>query len=232
MRSPSIFKRRKRSGEAARIEPRVPECAASAVHEASDCDDVTAFDTFSSSPASDANDGVLALFSASMSGAADALAPSVKPATSVHDSDELIRALHGQYCAALDLSNLASSASWDASPVSAVHLEAFAGSHDDASERAHDDVSISELFSEPQRLEEAIGPLLEGDALDAEELNLNAAPEILRLFAPSEYHVNGAAQRRFVPPPLARREHHTLAIDSPVPGFGAVSRHGEGVQAE
>lgn len=232
MQSPSIFKRRERSHRTDRVEPRVPQSAAAVVREATVEGDPTDFDAFAPSSTRDADDGVLALFSTSMSGAADAFASGTKPATSVQVSDELIRALHEQYCAALDSSSFTSSASWDSSSVSAGQIGTSAGSPDDASERVHDDASISELFSEPQRLEEAIGPLVEGDTLDAEALNLIAAPEILRLFAPSEYHADGAASRRFVPPPLARREHQQLAIDSPMPGFGAVSRHGEEVQPE
>lgn len=42
-----------------------------------------------------------------------------------------------------------------------------------------------------------------------------AVPEILRLFAPPEFHAE-AAHGAAALPPLTRREHHALSVDSPL----------------
>ncbi|MET5115300.1 TagK domain-containing protein, partial [Burkholderia pseudomallei] len=51
-------------------------------------------------------------------------------------------------------------------------------------------------------------------------------PEVLRLFAPAEYHAATARRPAGLPPALARREHQSLAIDSPLPAPVATSEDG------
>jgi hypothetical protein len=88
------------------------------------------------------------------------------------------------------------------------------------------DLQISGLLSGPQRLEDAIGRLESGTNFPDEfGMSVPAVPEILQLFAPPEYQVGAAARRHTVPPLLARREHHALAIDSPLPAFGVATCH-------
>ncbi|WP_250481976.1 MULTISPECIES: TagK domain-containing protein [unclassified Caballeronia] len=181
-----------------------------------------------------ATDALLALFDedANVPGHTSAPAFARAPASSsLHpESDELVQTLHAHYCAALGSSYFMVSGSWESSLVTAPPVATPAMSHDDAVARA--DMSISGLFAEPQRLEEAIGPLGPGDELGREDMNMAAAPEILALFAPPEYQLDDALRRRFVPPALARREHHTLAIDSPLPEFNAGSLHLDGIEHE
>lgn len=189
------------------------------------------------------NDELLALFDGGVSarGAIPAQVDRVSavmnpaPLTNI-DPEELIRTLHTHYCEALDSFQVMSAGSWESPLVSTSHLMAQARSSvpdsgNDA--RANADSSISSLFFEPLRLEDAIGPLVLDDALNRADMNLDTPPEILHLFAPPEYQANAAARRRFVPPELTRREHHTLAIDSPLPEFSAALtlRNGAGVQA-
>ncbi|WP_175914754.1 TagK domain-containing protein [Burkholderia metallica] len=66
-----------------------------------------------------------------------------------------------------------------------------------------------------------------------EQLDLHAehipgdepVPEILRLFAPPEFHAAAARRGPALPPPLTRREHHALSVDSPL---SAPTRKDEG----
>ena len=74
--------------------------------------------------------------------------------------------------------------------------------------------SISDLLSDIERLEEAFGPLRHGESLDP--VVSEVVPEILQLFAPPEFHTTALHRSTLLPPPLARREHHALAIDSPM----------------
>nr|WP_244173303.1 TagK domain-containing protein [Caballeronia temeraria] len=121
------------------------------------------------------------------------------------------------------------SGSWGSSPITMPAI-ATPGAPPDDDAIAHAEVSISGLFAEPQRLEEAIGLLGPQDELGRDDMNVGAAPEILALFAPPEYQADAALRRRFVPSGLARREHHALAIDSPLPEFNASLFHLDGTK--
>ncbi|MFC0400787.1 TagK domain-containing protein [Paraburkholderia rhizosphaerae] len=74
--------------------------------------------------------------------------------------------------------------------------------------------SITGLLSDIEKLEEAFGPLHESDLESVAEQD--EISEILTLFAPPEYQAAAARRMGAVPPLLARRDHHALAIDSPM----------------
>ena len=73
--------------------------------------------------------------------------------------------------------------------------------------------SISDLLGEAGSLEEAFGSLDEFKDVIAAPAEV---PEILAVFAPADYHARVAKRAGQTAPELARREHHTLAIDSPM----------------
>jgi len=140
------------------------------------------------------------------------------------DPDALIVALHAHYCEALESSDGLSIGLGDRVSASGTNNDQPAALLAPEFESSRSAGTISDLFSGPQRLEEAIGPLSSDPMLadlifDGVDLSIESAPEILQLFAPPEYHANAALRRGAVPPTLARREHHTLAIDSPLPEF-------------
>ncbi|WP_310634362.1 TagK domain-containing protein [Paraburkholderia sp.] len=133
------------------------------------------------------------------------------------DADDLISSLHRQYCQALDNPfGLGSVAEWEAPAEPAGH-DAHGGSGlpvDPHLHRTGHD-SIEALLTGAQLLDHAFGALKESDLGYLPESE--SAPEILRLFAPPEYQASGLRSRAMLPPALARREHHSLGIDSPLP---------------
>jgi hypothetical protein len=70
------------------------------------------------------------------------------------------------------------------------------------------------LLSDLERLEEAFGPLRNAGV--GVPFEVEKVPEILRLFAPPEFQASAARRLDTVLPSIARRDHHTLAIDSPL----------------
>ncbi len=132
------------------------------------------------------------------------------------DSDDLISSLHRQYCQALDN---------PLGPVSEVDWESATGSgrytHGDSCSpgvsHLHNAVpdSIEALLSGAQLLDHAFGPLRESDIGNLPESE--PVPEILRLFAPPEYLASASRSKATLQPTLARRDHHSLGIDSPLP---------------
>jgi hypothetical protein len=75
--------------------------------------------------------------------------------------------------------------------------------------------SIEALLSGARVLKDVFGPLGEGEMPGLADTE--PVPEILRLFAPAEYHAAASRRPTALPPALARREHHALGIDSPLP---------------
>jgi hypothetical protein len=142
----------------------------------------------------------------------------------VHQSminpDELLGVLHADYCEALGSSGKASIGAWENAEDPHVRVSEDLPPEPELGAGEKNMVSISELLSEPQRLEDAIGPLI-ADPWLADASSLPPVPEILQLFAPAEYHTGAARRRSAAPPVLARREHHALAIDSPLPALFA-----------
>lgn len=128
------------------------------------------------------------------------------------DRADLMAALKNQYYQALESPHALPSAPW---------LSSTLPQQDDAwtlfsaGEDRRDDMSapLGDLLSDIEKVEDAFGPLRRGasDVGQPEEI-----PEVLRLFAPPEYHMTAARRAAAVPPTVARRDHHTLAIDSPL----------------
>ncbi|KWB82952.1 hypothetical protein WL42_07355 [Burkholderia ubonensis] len=75
--------------------------------------------------------------------------------------------------------------------------------------------SIETLLLGKDVLGDCFGRLESGMAPDI-ETELKPVPEVLRLFAPADYHTAAAGQATSLAPPLTRREHHTLTLDSPL----------------
>ncbi|RQZ24528.1 TagK domain-containing protein [Burkholderia sp. Bp9090] len=129
-------------------------------------------------------------------------------------TDALIDALHAQYWRAL------------AEPGAPI-ASAWAPSVDDtltppiAPNRPHDSPacespgrsdSIETFLSGNRTIEDAFGHL---DGHAEAVADGESVPEILQLFAPPEFHAE-SVRRAPAPPPLTRREHHALSVDSPL----------------
>lgn len=129
----------------------------------------------------------------------------------------LLDVLYAKYCQALDEPQVAVESDWAAPGIApdspdgelADRRRSLPGNRH---EPAAGMESIEVLLFGTHSMEHAFGPLDGGDAGDV--IVTDRAPEILRLFAPSEFHA--AATRRSAPrpPALARREHHSVSIDS------------------
>jgi hypothetical protein len=130
------------------------------------------------------------------------------------DVDDLISSLHRQYCQALDNPlGPAPVAAWESSSEpSDRYVYSGSGSPVDPHLHSAGKDSIEALLSGPQLLDHAFGPLREGDLGSLPESE--PVPEILRLFAPPEYLASASRSMATLPPSLARREHHSLGIDS------------------
>jgi len=138
------------------------------------------------------------------------------------EHNDLLAVLSDQYYQALESPHLLPGSEWVGSPARVAHEtnsceSAGRGSDGDGS------ASIHALLSDIELLEEAFGPLRQERAADLVEHD--AAPEILKLFAPPAYRVSAAWHRGAVPPFVARRDHHTLAIDSPLGALDSHSHH-------
>ncbi|KWF82336.1 hypothetical protein WL93_23485 [Burkholderia diffusa] len=83
--------------------------------------------------------------------------------------------------------------------------------HADTDHDASDSIEV--LLSGERSLEDLFDRLDGGEPEFGEE----PVPEILRLFAPPEFHAATAQRPLAQPPALTRREHHILSMDSPLP---------------
>lgn len=129
--------------------------------------------------------------------------------------DDLIETLHEQYRRVLCDHHASLSGGWEGQ--SALSAGMHPASHYEAQSGARTPhiASIEALVSGARFMEDAFGPLaadLEADFGAAE-----AAPEILGLFAPEACLAVAARRARVLPPALARRDHHALGLDSPLP---------------
>lgn len=147
--------------------------------------------------------------------AAHAYASSSTPDAGTDSTDTLIEKLHAQYWRALVDPHALITAGW--APLSEVDEptpRAAASDSHDKPDALDDRDSIETLLFGNRTLEDLFERLDEqhtGPALDDE-----AVPEILRLFAPPEYQAAAAQRGPALPPPLTRREHHALSVDSPL----------------
>jgi hypothetical protein len=83
---------------------------------------------------------------------------------------------------------------------------------------------IADIFGDIDSVDQAFGTLRPGMIPEPHERD--TAPEILRLFAPPEYKAKGRVNAT-IPPALTQREHHTLAIDSPLTELGSGNKETE-----
>ncbi|WP_241288651.1 TagK domain-containing protein [Burkholderia stabilis] len=125
-------------------------------------------------------------------------------------TDALINALHTQYWRTLAAPGAPISSAWAPSaddtltpPISPDHPAYESQGHSD---------SIETFLSGNRTIEEVFGHL---DRHAEAVTDGESVPEILQLFAPREFHAE-SARRTPVPPPLTRREHHALSVDSPL----------------
>jgi hypothetical protein len=139
-----------------------------------------------------------------------------------NDAHDLIQALHEQYCRALDDPHASLADSWAAHWAAPAESASPIGAHDDharwqepsTGRESTNEESIEALVSGRLCLTDVFGPLSGGEVSEFAESE--PIPEILRLFAPVEYHAAAARRPSALPPALARREHHALGIDSPL----------------
>lgn len=130
-------------------------------------------------------------------------------------TDALIDALHAQYWRALTDPGASIASAWAPSvddalapPVTPDHP------HDSpAYERPGRSDSIETFLSGNRTIEDAFGHL---DGHAEAVTDGDCVPEILHLFAPPEFHAESARRAPAPPPPLTRREHHALSVDSPL----------------
>ncbi|PFH29691.1 TagK domain-containing protein [Burkholderia sp. JKS000303] len=132
-------------------------------------------------------------------------------------TDDLVETLHAQYWRALTNPHTALSDSRGerldspATPLASVTPD----SHDvrpAPANPARPD-SIEMLLSGKRNLEDAFGRLEQSVLSD---LEIEPVPEVLRVFAPPEFHAAEAHRAPALPPALTRREHHALSVDSPL----------------
>lgn len=139
------------------------------------------------------------------------------------DGNDLLGSLYAHYCRALDMPQSLISGAWVSSG-----LPVETGSARDASWQGdgNNDAggAISDMFGDIECVDHAFGTLRPGTLPDMHEPE--AVPEILRLFAPPEYMASARIET-VVMPALTQREHHALAIDSPLVGLNDASRKTE-----
>nr|WP_230944638.1 TagK domain-containing protein [Burkholderia stagnalis] len=132
---------------------------------------------------------------------------------------DLMESLYEQYCSALENPHASLAADWATqmtptrAPLPDLRADVEWGA--DAAE------SIDTLLSGARVLDDAFGGLEAGDAPDPAAME--PTPEILRLFAPPEYHAAVARRPAPLPPAFTRQEHQMLAIDSPLPTAGRIA---------
>ncbi|WP_446904265.1 TagK domain-containing protein [Burkholderia sp. YIM B11467] len=145
----------------------------------------------------------------------------VRTPANADGSDSLVETLHAQYWRAL--TDPHASVAADLMPPGdqpTSHAHAPDPQVDPGVRDACDSIEV--LLRGNPKLEDVFEQLDRhaGHILDDEPV-----PEILRLFAPPEFHAAAARQGSALPPPLTRREHHALSVDSPL---SAPERRDEG----
>ncbi|ABB11092.1 TagK domain-containing protein [Burkholderia lata] len=130
-------------------------------------------------------------------------------------TDALIDTLHAQYWRALTDPGAPIASVWAPSvDDTALHQNTPDHRHDThADETRERSESIETLLSGNRTIEDAFGHL-EGHVEAV--IGGESVPEILQLFAPLEFHTQSAHRSLSPPPPLTRREHHALSVDSPL----------------
>ena len=159
---------------------------------------------------------------------------------------DLIASLHGQYWRALTDPQASITESWvdqsdeapadvnpdlrpdlrpDLSPNARPHAmlryaDEEAAHEASANARQDSPGSIETLLSGESTIDDCFGRLKSLHMQDLLDLAADSAPDVLRLFAPPDYcaamQLHPSARASALPPPLTRREHHVLSIDSPL----------------
>jgi hypothetical protein len=137
------------------------------------------------------------------------------------DADRLIERLYARYCEVIVSPHMFQTGEWNdlVSDAPSALAGAASDDHEQRNEGMSTGSTILDVLGDINRLDEAFRPLERSSSLAAPE----AAPEILRLFAPKAFQRERAPRRAALPPDLAQREHHALAIDSPLPSFGTTA---------
>ncbi|QGZ64088.1 TagK domain-containing protein [Paraburkholderia acidisoli] len=132
------------------------------------------------------------------------------------DVGSLLGALYVHYCKALETPYELPSGTWT-TPGSGNAAELRRDAMADSAWDREAGGAITGMFPDIENLEDAFGLRFgaRGDVVQSEGI-----PEILRLFAPRDYEMS-ARPVKALPPALTRREHHTLAIDSPLAELNA-----------
>lgn len=164
------------------------------------------------------DDGVLSELGIGSMDGADAL---VRTTANADGTDSLVETLHAQYWRALTDPHAPVTAEWvPLADEPAPHALA-PDSQVDLDMHGECD-SIEALLSGNHTLEDVFERL---DRHAEHILDDESVPEILRLFAPPEFHATAARRGPALPPALTRREHHALSVDSPL---SAPTRKDEG----
>jgi hypothetical protein len=138
---------------------------------------------------------------------------------------DVIQTLHEQYCRALDDPQASLAGNWAAQWATPVAGDPSMDAREDHPRRQESSTgresadmgSTEALLSGARVLKDVFGPMAESDMSGVAWLtDTEPVPEILRLFAPAEYHAAASRRPAALPPALARREHHALGIDSPM----------------
>jgi hypothetical protein len=134
--------------------------------------------------------------------------------------NDVVQGLHAQYWRALTDPHASLSGSWigqsDEQPTpTAAAADNAEGSRQSRGE-SDEARSLETLLSGECTLEKIFGRLESGANGTIADLEAEPVPEVLRLFAPPEYHAAVAGQTAALPPALTRREHHALSFDSPL----------------
>ncbi|KML49289.1 hypothetical protein VL15_27855 [Burkholderia cepacia] len=145
-------------------------------------------------------------------GSVDGTDADVRTSANTDGTDSLVETLHAQYWRALTdphasvAADLTPPGDQPTSHAPVPDPQVDPGVRDECD-------SIEALLRGNPKLEDVFEQLDRhaGHILDDEPV-----PEILRLFAPPEFHAAAARQGSALPPPLTRREHHALSVDSPL----------------
>lgn len=132
------------------------------------------------------------------------------------DASVLLGALYVHYCKALNAPHALTSGTWT-SPGSRDRTALRAEAIDDTAWDKEAGGAITGIFPDIENLEDAFNLK---HAARPDVAQPDVIPEILRLFAPRDYELL-AGHANTLPPVLTRREHHTLALDSPLAELNA-----------
>lgn len=169
------------------------------------------------------HDSILELLGSHPGSGSDPFDPEQRATAASMDGNDLLGFLYAHYCRALDTPQWSMSGAWVPSGLP-VHSDPTRDSSRQDEWDSNVGRAISVMSGDIECVDQAFGTLRPGAVPDVHEPDV--VPEILRLFAPPEYKARKRIET-VVAPALTQREHHTLAIDSPLTGLNAVDRNAE-----